>query len=168
MYNGSSNTPERAMKITSLKAHFAPRTVSRIKARLAILGHIHAAKFQLGLSDSAYRAMVSTASKNTSESAADLDFRGRQRLLNAMAKAGYVEAEPTARSVALRQRRLADLGVIHVAARALGLQDADYRSLVVEASRGKTRTSADLNAKERSLLVASMRRQGFSMEAATA
>lgn len=155
------------MKITRLKAHFAPRTVSRVKGRLAALGSIHAAKAQLGLDASAYRAMVRSASKEATDTAADLDARGRDRLIKAMKALGYKDDAPlSARAQELRDRRLADLGLIHMGARALALDDAAYRDLVQDASGGKTRTSADMNGRERSKLLGTMREQGFELEAA--
>lgn len=154
------------MKITKLKAHFAPRTVSRVKARLAALGAIHAGKAQLKMEDAAYRALVSSASKGASESAADLDFRGRDRLIKAMTALGYkADAPLSARAKELSDRRLADLGHIHMGARALGLDEAAYRDLVEDASGGKTRSSANMNARERSKLLGEMRSQGFELDA---
>lgn len=150
------------MKITTLKAHYAPRTISRVKARLAALGSIHAGKAQLGLEEAAYRAMVSDASKQAATSAADLDFRGRHRMIKALKAKGYKDdAPPSARAQELRKRRLGDLGLIHMGVRALGMEDGQYRELVIAASAGKTRTSADMNARERSKLLAVMRKEGF-------
>lgn len=151
------------MKITTLKAHYAPRTISRVKARLAALGSIHAGKAQLGLDEAAYRSMVATASKESATSAADLDFRGRNRMIKALKAKGYKDdAPPSARSQELRQRRLRDLGTIHMGIRSLGMEDGQYRELVIAASSGKTRTSADMNARERSKLLTAMRKKGFA------
>lgn len=142
-----------------LKAHYKPRTVSRIKARQLTLGHIHAAKAQLNLSEATYRNMVSEASKNVSESSADLDHRGRARLLKAMEQKGYVPAEPSERSIELAKRRHADLGAIHIAAKALALPETAYRKMVKVASEGKTMTSADMNARERARLIQNLAAQ---------
>jgi phage gp16-like protein len=156
------------MKITKLKAHYVPRTVAIVKSRLADLGSIHAAKSQLDLSEEDYRAMVKVASGGASDSSADLDGRQRKRLIKAMEAKGYKEPDPkamTADQLERRGKRLEDLGFIHQGQRALGLSEEAYRKLVAEASGFKTKTSADMNAAERSKLLAKMRALGHQPQA---
>ena len=156
------------MKITKLKAHYAPRTVAIVKTRLADLGSIHAAKTQLNLEEKEYRDMVKLASGGASDSSADLDTRARARLIKALQAKGYKEPDSTKMTplqLERRAKRLEDLGFIHQGQRALGLSQEKYREMVKVASGGKTKTSADMNAAERSKLLGLMREMGYEPSA---
>lgn len=148
--------------LKTIKAHYAPSSIARVKARLADLGLIHAGKEQLGLSDSDYRAMVSAASKGRSESSADLLARERSRLIKALKAKGYVEStEISARAAKAQANRLRQLGLIHMAQRELKLDEKAYRSLVKTASGGKSASCAHLGAEDRLKVLAHMKALGF-------
>lgn len=148
--------------LKSLKAHYSPVTVERIKARLADLGFIHEGKDQLGLDEATYRAMVSAASGALVTSSADLDARARAKLIKALKAKGYEPSQVLSeRSLKIKQNRLRDLGLIHMGQRQLGLDEKTYRDLVQAASSGKSRTCALLAAPERARLIAQMKALGF-------
>lgn len=142
--------------LKTLKSHYVSSTIGHIVARSRDLGLIHQAKAQLGLSEAAYAAMVSTASRAASESSADLDARERARLLRAMAKLGYVASEPSEKTLEREHKRKEELAAIHIAKSQIGLADGEYRDMVEQASHGKARTSALLNALERKSLMAAI------------
>lgn len=56
------------------------------------LAQIHIAKAQLGMADDAYRAMLWTIGRV--RSAADLDYAGRQRVLEHLKKCGFIQKKP--------------------------------------------------------------------------
>lgn len=148
--------------LKTLKAHYAPSSIARVKARLVDLGLIHAAKEQLALSDTDYRAMVSSVSKGRSESSGDLLARERDRLIKAFKAKGYVEkTEVSARSTQAKIKRQRQLGLIHMAQRELKLDDQAYRALVKTASGGKSRSCAHLGATDRANVLAAMKAKGF-------
>jgi hypothetical protein len=142
--------------LKTLKSRYAVSTIGHILARTRDLGLIHEAKAQLGVSESAYGAMVSSASRGASQSSAELDARQRARLLRAMGKLGYQAAEPSAKTVEQAARRKEELAAIHIAKSEIGVAESVYRELVVSASSGKTRTSALLNAHERKSLMSAI------------
>ena len=145
-----------------IKATYAQSTIDRIQARLKALGLIHEAKAQLGLSEADYRAMVSAASRGKTSTSAELDSRGRAKLLRAMRAKGYKESSELSEIGQLRrQKRLADLGAIHMGKRDLAMPEADYRALVVASSDGKSRSCAHLNSKERQRVIKAMKAKGF-------
>lgn len=153
--------------LKTFKAHYAESTIAHIKARTADLGRIHEAKAQLGLAEADYRALVKAACKDRSDSSADLDARERARLLRAFKARGYVETQALSeRSQKIKANRQRDLGLIHLGQRELGLDDAAYRKLVVEASAGKSRSSALLLVDERAKVLGEMKARGFDHEAA--
>ena len=153
--------------IKAIKSTYAQSTIVRVLARASDIGKIHEAKSQLALPEADYRAMVSTASRGATSTSADLDARQRARLLRALRAKGYAEpATPSEATIERRAQRLKDLGAIHMGQRALALDDAAYRSLVESASKGKSRSSAHLNAAERSKVLSAMKAKGFEFEEA--
>lgn len=153
--------------LKNFKAHYAKRSIERVKARAADLGDIHHAKAQLGLSESDYRNMVEAASGGESRSAGELGAPARAKLIKALVKLGYVKPEQESeRQMELRAKRLTDLALIHMGARALSLADARYRAMVKKASAGKSLTAALLLTSERARLLSAMKAGGFDLEAA--
>jgi len=148
-----------------IKSTYAPSTIARLQARNEDLGRIHEAKAQLGLTERAYRKAIFTASKETTRTSAELDSRGRQRAIKAFVQLGYAPTESKA-SVAVdrEERRKRELQAIHAGKRGLGLAENLYRDLIECASNGKTRSSADLNARERASVMKSMAGQGFQFD----
>lgn len=144
--------------IKTLKSTYAASTKAHVKARRVDLGLIHEAKAQLSLDDDSYRKMVEAAGSGKTSSA-ELDARQRARLLRALSKMGYVSAPKTEARVARDKKRLEDLANIHMAARAHGVDESDYRKLVVATSSGKSMSSADLNARERAKLIKALESQ---------
>jgi len=107
--------------------------------------------------------LIFTASKQQTRTSAELDSRGRQRALTALKGLGYVASETVSQTTAdRRERRLTDLGAIHMGKRALSLSDTDYRALVARASLGKSRSCAPLNAKERGAVLKALEAKGFT------
>lgn len=73
------------------------KTQSADALRKSELAKIHVAKKQLALSDDEYRAILLSVTGKTS--AADLDWRGRQALLDHFKKVGFkVKANPAGRA----------------------------------------------------------------------
>jgi hypothetical protein len=145
-----------------IKATFAASTIRRIKARNHQIGLIHEAKSQLGLAETGYRDVIATASRGQTRTSAELDARGRQRALRALREMGYVEGASRSPSAEKRREvRLKDLADIHRAQRGLGLSDSVYRALVATASGGKSRSCADLNARERAQVKKALGARGF-------
>ena len=119
------------------------------------------------LSETAYRGLIFTASKQQTRTSAELDSRGRQRALTALTGLGYVARETVSQATAdRRERRLKDFGAIHMGKRALSLSDTDDRALVARANHGKSRSCAPLNAKERGGVLKVLRAKEFAHTAA--
>ena len=126
--------------IKTLKATYAESTIARVLERNKQLGLIHAAKASLCLTDEAYQAMVLAASGSASTSSADLNARQRGKMLRALGKLGFVASQtPSPKQADRLAQRAEDLAVIHQAARATNLPEADYRKLVTQASHGKSK-----------------------------
>ena len=53
------------------------------------LARIHIAKQQLGMSDDDYRAMIKTVGRAPTGSSKDLDYAGRQRVLDHLKACGF-------------------------------------------------------------------------------
>lgn len=152
-----------------IKATYAASTIQRLQARQHAIGLIHEAKHQLKLDDVTYRDLIATASRGATRSCATLDARGRQRVLRALTAMGYVPStQPSALTEQRRVARLKDLADIHRAQRGLGLTEAAYRAIVVQVSRGKSRSCAHLNARERAKVKRAMADQGFDFTALAA
>lgn len=162
MYNEASLEQPEPLMLKTIKAHYAASSIALVKARVADLGVIHAAKEQLGLTETDYRAMVSAACKGRSESSGDLLSRERSRLIRALKAKGYVEkTEVSARAAQAQANRLRQLGLIHIAQRQLSLDQKAYRALVKTASGGKSASCAHLGAEDRLKVLAKMKALGF-------
>ena len=153
--------------LKTFKAHYAKSSIERIKTRATDLGDIHHAKTQLGLTENEYRDMVSAASSGASRSAGELSAVLRKKLIKALVKRGYVKPEnESPRQKELRAKRLTDLALIHMGARALSLGTDPYKKMVKQASAGKSMTAALLLSPERAKLLAAMKAEGFDLGAA--
>lgn len=166
VYNGHSLDNKRgSIMLTTLKSHYAESTIARIQARVADLGTIHAAKAQLGVSEADYRAMVEAASRKGAQSSGALNARERARLIRVLRAKGYVESVAVSeRSRQIKANRTRDLGVIHMGKRALALDEAAYRKLIVKASGGVAKSSGLLGAPGRAKVIRALRERGFEYE----
>lgn len=70
--------------------------------RNAELARIHIAKQQLGMTQPDYEAMIKTVGRATSGSSKDLDFAGRQRVLDHLKACGF---KPVASAITKRPSR---------------------------------------------------------------